>query len=145
MHLPQSTTEGGKSVNLAPDQCWTPTPPAPSPPPGILLPYPNMASPHRRQEDHDEGPGPQQEVPGRGQLHPKSTGDEPGCNQPTPMGKMGMKSRKQMGKCEFSSHSSKVKMEGKGVIFHTASTKHNDGNTVGKHGVPSQRVVLVAK
>ncbi|MBK6516520.1 MAG: DUF4150 domain-containing protein [Polyangiaceae bacterium] len=117
----------------------------PVPAPGILLPYPNMASHTGAKKTTTKVLVRNKKCLVEGSFIPKSTGDEPGCNQPTPMGKMGMKSRKQMGKCEFSSHSSKVKMEGKGVIFHTASTKHNDGNTVGKHGVPSQRVVLVAK
>lgn len=140
--LPVSTVEGGVSINMAPDVCWTPTP---TTPPGAPVPYPNVAKHTGAKKTTKKVLVRNKKCLIEGSFIPSSTGDEPGCNQPVPNGRMGVKSRKQMGKCEFSSHSSKVKMEGKGVIVHTATTKHNEGNTAGKHGVPSQRVVLAAK
>jgi hypothetical protein len=76
---------------------------------------------------------------------PSSHGDEPGVsNLPTPKGLM---SQKNMGKIVFKNHSSKVKLEGKGAVTHTAMTAHNgDGNAndpVGSHTVPSQTKVLI--
>ena len=56
-------------------------------------------------------------------------------------------SQKNMGKVVFKTHSSKVKLEGKGAVTHTASTAHNgDGNPndpVGTHAVPSQTKVII--
>lgn len=142
MHFPVSTVEGGKSMSLPPDVCFIPTP---TTPPGAPSPFPNCA-------DHSGAKKTTTKVLVRnkkclveGSFIPKSMGDEAGLNNPIPNGKMGIKSRTQRSKCEFTSKSGKVKMEGKGVIFHTAGTKHNEANTVGKHGLPSQRVVLTAK
>jgi hypothetical protein len=50
---------------------------------------------------------------------------------------------KNTDKVVFKKHSSKVKMQGKGVITHTAPTMHNANNTAGAHQVPSQMTVLV--
>ena len=144
MKFPVSTVEGGKSAAAPPTTNWTPTVPTP-PPPGITVPYPNFA-------DHSNAKKTTTKVLVRGKKclvegsHiPKSTGDEMGCNKPIPNGKMGFKSQTQCDKCEFTSHSGKVKMEGKGVIYHTAGTKQNKANTMGKHATPSQRVVLTEK
>ena len=140
--FPVSTMEGGQSINLAPDVCWTPTP---TTPPGAPVPYPNMASHTGAKKTTTKVLVRGKKCLVEGSFIPRSTGDEPGCNTAIPNGKMGVKSRTHMAKCEFVSHSGKVKMEGKGVVYHTASTKQNKGNTMGKHGVPSQRVVLTAK
>lgn len=149
-HLPVSTVEGGMSMTAGPtDICFTPSPPAPplppGAPPGIPLPYPNKA-------DHTEAKQTTKKVLVRGKkcliegsFIKTSTGDEKGSNNPIPNGMRGIKSRKNTFDCKFSQHSGKVKMEGKGVIFHTVTTKMNKANTVGKHGKASQRVVLTAK
>ena len=76
---------------------------------------------------------------------PSSHGDEPGVsNLPTPKGLM---SQKNMDKIVFKTHSSKVKLQGKGAVTHTATTAHNgSGNVnvpVGTHAVPSQTKVIV--
>jgi hypothetical protein len=144
-HLPVSTTEGGMSLTAGPtDVCFMPTTPVP-PPPGIPTPYPNKA-------DHSEAKQTTKKVLVRGKkcliensFIKTSTGDEMGSNNPIPNGMRGIKSRKNTFDCKFSQYSGKVKMEGKGVVFHTASTKMNKANTIGKHGTPSQRVVLTAK
>lgn len=144
MKWPVSTREGGQSINLAPDVCFVPAPP---PPPagvgGIPTPFPNMAS----HSGCKKGTTTKVFVRGKlclieGSWIKQSSGDEPGCSTIQPPGKMGLKSRTHMAKCEFTQHSSKVKMQGKGVICHTASSKQNKGNTIGKHSVPSQSVVL---
>lgn len=144
MKFPVSTVEGGKSIAGPPDVCFTPPPP-PLVPPGVPVPYPNIA-------DHGDAKKTTKKVLVKGKkcliegsFIPSSMGDELGCNMPIPNGKKGIKSRTNTDKCEFSQHSGKVKMEGKGVIFHTASTKQNKQNTIGKHATPSQRVVLTEK
>jgi len=142
MRFPGSTTEGGKSMNLAPDTCWMPTP---STPPGMTAPWPNMA-------DHSSAKKTTTKVYIRGKkclvegsFIPSSKGNEGGCNSSIPNGKKGVKSMKNTGKCEMAAHSGKVKMQGKGVVYHTASTKQNNANTMGKHGDSSQDVVVIAK
>ena len=124
---------------LSPDVCWTPTP---SVPPGAPAPYPNLADLGGAKKVTSKVLVRDKPCLVEGSYIPRSSGDEAGCNTPIPNGKMGVKSRTQMSKVEFSSHSGKVKMEGKGVIFHTASTKHSETNTMGKHGTPSQSVVF---
>jgi hypothetical protein len=76
---------------------------------------------------------------------PSSHGDEPGVsNLPTPKGVM---SQTNMGKVVFKTHSSKVKLLGKGAVTQTATTAHNgSGNPndpVGSHAVPSQMTVII--
>lgn len=141
MKTPNSSVEGGKSIGLAPDVCYIPAPPPPSGPGGIPTPFPNSGS-------HDSAKKTTKKVFIRnkkclveGSEIPSTMGDEPGCSSNIPPGQKGVKARKNKGKVEFTQHSSVVKMEGKGVICQGATTKHNDANTMGKHGVPSQSVV----
>jgi hypothetical protein len=146
MNLPVSTVESGTSMATGPtDVCFFPTPPTPATPPGMPMPYPNIAQHTGATKTTKNVYVRNKKCLVEGSYIPSSSGDEPGCNTAIPNGKMGIKSRTQMDKCEFASYSGKVKMEGKGVVVHTATTKHNKENTVGIHSVPSQRVVLAAK
>ncbi len=138
-----STTEDGMSNNGPPDVCFEPlVPQPPSPPFSKPVRYKNKA-------DHRSPKKTTKNVLVRnkpclveGSFIPRSAGDEMGCAIVPPPGKMGMFSRTHMAKCEFIQHSSKVKMEGKGVICHGHAAKLNKGNTLGKHDKPSQSVVL---
>lgn len=142
MKTPNATIESGKAMNLAPDVCYLPAPPPPSGPGGIPTPYPNAASLSNSKAVTSKVFIRNKKCLVEGSNIPSSTGDDPGCSSNIPPGQKGIKSRKNKGKCEFAQHSSKVKMEGKGVICLTASTKQNDQNTMGKHGMQSQGTVL---
>lgn len=140
---PASTTEGGQSISTAPSVCYVPAPPVPAGPGGIPTPFPNVAS-------HGSAEGVTQKVFIRnkpclveGSSIPSSSGDEAGCSQNLPPGKKGLKSMENLGKCEFPSHHATVKLEGKGAIVHLATTKQNNGNTVGQHASPSQTKVII--
>lgn len=142
---PAATKEGGQAMQLTPDVCYLPAPP---PPPvgvgGIPTPYPNIGNLSTADGVTDKVLVRNKEVLVEGATVPSSTGDEPGCSTIVPPGQKGLASMKNMEKVEFAQHSSKVKMQGKGVIFHTSPTKHNSTNTAGNHSVPSQTVVIVA-
>jgi hypothetical protein len=141
MRTSVSSLEGGKSMNLAPDVCYLPAPPPPSGPGGIPTPYPNSASHSSAKKTTKKIFVRNKKCLVEGSFIPNSMGDEPGCSQNIPPGKQGLKARKNKGKCEFTKHSGKVKMQGKGVICQSAGTKQNNQNTMGKHGLPSQSTV----
>ena len=56
----------------------------------------------------------------------------------------GVVSNKFIGKGEFIKGSAKVTLEGKAAVSQGATTKHNDGNTVGLCSVAAQAKVDVA-
>src|SRR5262252_4096886 len=141
MRFPAATKAGGTAL-ATPDTCNMPTP---SPPGGIPTPYPNTASLDSADKCTEKvvimNKGACVEDSEIGSSH----GDEAGCSSaPTPKGLM---SQKNMGKVVFKTYSSKVKLEGKGAVTHTASTAHNgDGNAnapAGKHMVASQHKVEI--
>lgn len=143
--FPAATKEGGTCLGT-PDTCNIPAPPPPAGPGGIPTPFPNtgmLNSADKCTEKVQIGnKGACVEDSEMGSSH----GDEAGVsNLPTPKGVM---SQKNMGKVVFKTHSSKVKLEGKGAVTHTASTAHNgDGNAndpAGAHLVPSQTKVIIA-
>lgn len=142
MKFPVSTKEGGESASLPPTINYIPAPPPPAGPGGIPTPFLNKAS-HSGAEKTTKNVLVRNKVClVEGSKIPSSMGDEPGLNQNIPPGKLGLKSRTQTDKAEFTKHSSKVKMEGKGVICLTATTTQNSENTVGIHASPSQQTVL---
>lgn len=144
MRNPAATKAGGTAL-ATPDTCHLPAPPPPAGPGGIPTPYPNNASLDSADKCTEKvqimNKGACVEDSEIGSSH----GDEAGCsNLPTPKGLM---SQKNMGKVVFKTHSSKVILEGKGAVVHTATTAHNgDGNAnapAGKHMSPSQQKVLI--
>ena len=144
MQFPNSTKEGGQAMCLGPDVCYIPAPPPPAGPGGIPTPFPNIGNLNGADKTVSKVLVRNKETLVEGSICPDSTGDEAGCSTNVPPGQKGIASMKNMEKVEFARHSSKVKFDGKGVITHTAPTKHNATNTAGNHGVPSQTVVLSA-
>ena len=144
MGTPAATKEGGQAIGMSPDVCYLPAPP---PPPvgvgGIPTPYPNIGELSGADGVTDKVLVRNKEVLVEGATCPSSKGDEAGCSTIVPPGQKGLASMKNMEKVEFSKHSDKVKMQGKGVITHTCPTKHNSTNTAGSQSVPSQTVVIV--
>lgn len=142
--FPAATKAGGTCL-AAPDTCHIPAPPPPAGPGGIPTPFPNTGSLSSADKCTDKV-----QVQNKGACvedseMPSSSGDEAGVsNLPTPKGLM---SQKNMSKVVFKTHSSKVKLQGKGAVTHTATTAHNgSGNVnvpVGAHTVPSQTKVII--
>ncbi len=143
MRTKVGTTEGGQGVSMPPDVCYLPAPPQPpAGPGGIPTPYPNKGEISDAKKVTKKVFIRNKPVTVAGSYVPSSSGDDAGCSQGPLPGKLGLKSRKQGDKVEFTQESSTVKFEGKGVICQGASTKHNDGNTIGKFMKPSQSDVL---
>jgi len=137
------TTEGGMSMAII-DPCYVPAPPQPPlGPGGIPTPFPciarlsNAVHTVKKNKVLIRNKKPLVE----GSYIPDSTGDEGGCSQGPLPGVKGLKSRKNLGKCEFKQHSEKVKFRGKGVICAGSDTTHNNGNMPGLFSVPSQTTV----
>lgn len=143
MGMPASTKEGGQSMMMPPDVCNIPAPPPPAGPGGIPTPFPNIGMQNGAEKTTTKVTIRNKEVLVEGSEIPSSKGDEAGVCQLVPPGKKGVASMKNMDKVVFKKHSSKVKMQGKGVIDHTVPTMHNSDNTGGGHSVPSQTTVLV--
>jgi len=142
--FPAATKAGGTCLGT-PDTCNIPAPPPPAGPGGIPTPFPNTGMLNSADKCTDKvlisNKGACVEDSEMGSSH----GDEPGVsNLPTPKGLM---SQTNMGKVVFKTHSSKVKLQGKGAVTLTASTAHNgSGNPndpVGAHTVPSQTKVML--
>jgi hypothetical protein len=141
--FPVATTEGGQAAGLAPDVCYIPAPPPPpAGPGGIPTPFPNIGALCDADKVTKNVLVRKKSVAVEGSLLPHSKGDEAGCSTIMPPGKKGFASMENREKVEFTKHSSKVKMEGKGVITLNTPTKHNQTNTAGMHAVPSQTEVL---
>jgi hypothetical protein len=145
MGMPAATKEGGACM-ATPDVCNVPAPPPPAGPGGIPTPFPNNAQLSTADKTTEKV-----QIRNKGACVedseiPSSHGDEAGVsNLPTPKG---VQSQTNMGKVVFKTHSSKVKLEGKAAVIHTATCAHNgSGNPndpVGTHSVPSQSKVLIA-
>ncbi len=141
--FPAATKAGGQALAV-PDTCHIPAPPPPAGPGGIPTPFPNTATLTSADKCTDkvlvENKGACVEDSEVGTTQ----GDEAGVsNLPTPKGLM---SQSNMGKMVFKKHSSKVKLQGKGAVTHTAMTAHNGGNAnspAGTHMVPSQMKVII--
>ena len=135
--LPASTKGGGSCALTGPtDVCKTPSPGGPVP-----IPYPNFG-----QCAQATGCSTKVKICGSQTITtsssiPMSTGDEGG----TAGG--GVVSNQFKGKIAFKKGSSKVKAEGKPVVYVTAMTAHNGNNAnmpAGLQVAPSQTKVLVA-
>jgi hypothetical protein len=120
----------------APDVCKTPAPPAPF----VPTPYPNTAQCVQMTEFSGKV-----KIVSRNAVHksskiPMSMGDQPGV-----IG--GVVSGVVMNQVKYLQGSSKVKVEGKPFVFHTAQTGHNGSSTniIGLQSAPSQVKVLVVR
>ena len=128
------TLQGGTCMSNAPDVCKTPTPAGPVPVPYVNIFMCNMALPNTACTKVF--------ISGALALNVKSqtaisNGDEAGNAG-------GAVSNKFIGKGEFIQGSTKVTLEGKAAVSQGATTKHNDGNTVGLCSVAAQAKVDVA-
>lgn len=123
-------------MSNAPDVCKTPAPPgSPVPIPYVNIFMCNMVLPNTACTKVF--------ISGALALNVKSqtaisNGDEAGNAGG------GVVSSKFIGKGEFVSGSQKVTLEGKAAVAQGATTKHNDGNTVGLCSVAAQAKVDVA-
>jgi len=140
-----AATKGGGQALATPDTCHIPAPPPPAGPGGIPTPFPNTGMLSSSDKCTDKVLIDNQGACVEDSEIGTTQGDEAGVsNLPTPKGLM---SQKNMGKMVFKQHSSKVKLQGKGVVTHTAMTAHNgDGNAnmpSGTHMSPSQTKVIV--
>ena len=135
--FPVSTSAGGMAMAM-PDVCQTPAPPAGP----VPIPYPNMA----QLATADASTCSMKVLVESQPVHhvateiPMSNGDEPGVNG-------GVVSGSQLGVCKRVQASTKVTVEGNGVVFVGGVTAHN-GDTanapVGNQVAPSQAKVLVS-
>ena len=119
MAQPITTKFSGGICFAFPDVCKTPTPGGPVP-----IPYPNigqLSQTDKTSESVKIGGNP---IVLEDSEIPSSTGDEAGS-----IG--GVVSGKIKGKVTFTSYSSTVKVEGKGVVRMGDATRQNDDNAVG--------------
>lgn len=128
------TTTGGGNALAVPDVCMTPGVSAGAPGP---LPYPNTAN-------CSDGSGSSKVTVSGAQTLRKgdeirmTAGDEAG-NSPG-----GQTSGQFKGPASFKTGSTKIKVEGRELCFHTATTGHNGNNAnmpAGTHVAPSQMKV----
>lgn len=135
--LPASTKGGGTCACPGPtDVCKTPSPGGPVP-----IPYPNFGQCAQATSCSTKVKICGSQTITTGSNIPMSTGDEAG----TAGG--GVVSNQFKGKISFKKGSSKVKAEGKPVVYVTAMTGHNGNNAnfpAGMQVAPSQTKVLVA-
>ncbi|MDR6739163.1 hypothetical protein J2X56_001149 [Herbaspirillum sp. 1173] len=125
------TKQAGQAMAM-PDVCKTPIPPAGP----IPIPYPNIAMPMMGNPATLKVSISGMPALTKASKIPMSNGDQPGVAG-------GVASSKIMGPCEFVLASFKVKLEGNPAVRLTATTKQNDGNTVGAVLVPSQAKVMI--
>ncbi len=132
--FPVTTKAGGMSTAM-PDVCKTPSPAGPIP-----IPYPNIAMVAQGNPStfSKKVKVVNQPVALKGAKTTMTSGDEAGSAG-------GVVSGKIKGEAEFITQSSKVKAEGKNVVYHTCQLLHNAKNTPpAVQSVPSQMKVLVA-
>ena len=129
-----STNGGGQNAAIAPDVCKTPSPGGPVP-----IPYPNFATVAQAVKYASKVKFSSRNALPKTAKVSMTNGDQPGT-----LG--GIKSNVVMNKSTWLKGSSKVKVQGKKVVYHTAMTGHNGSNTniTGMQVAPSQTSVLVA-
>lgn len=130
------STKGGGQCQGGPDVCKTPAPPAPSP---IPVPYPNMAMLNQAMTESKKVKISNMGAVTMGSNISMTSGDEAGVAG-------GMISSQMKGPAKPKKGSTKVKAEGKAVIFQTCMFGQNGNNAnvpAGVHSVPSQTKVTV--
>lgn len=134
-----ATTNGGGQCSVFPDVCKTPTPGGPVP-----MPYPNIAM---LTQSSGGTLSKKVKIMGKKTATKKteitmSSGDEAGNAGG------GVVSNKFKGSCKFKKGSSKVKVEGNEIVYHTSMVAQNGGSNandpVGVQVAPSQTKVLCA-
>jgi hypothetical protein len=132
--LPGSTKKGGQCFAF-PDVCKTPIGPSPVP-----IPYPNFGFVNSTDKVIDVVLMENKETVVETSQIPSSKGDEPGTLK-------GVISNTNMDKVLFKRYSSKVFAKGKKIVWVTAMTGQNGGNSnmpAGCQVAPSQSKVIVA-
>jgi hypothetical protein len=132
------TTKSSAQCTAFPDVCKTPAPPSPSP---VPVPYPNIAMPSNAKGSTCSKKVKicNKKVLTKKSVISSSTGDEAGVNK-------GIVSNKTRGEAKYKTKSSKVKVEGQGVVYHTCMTAQNGNNAnmpAGCQVSPSQVKVTV--
>ena len=125
MARPIATTTG---VCFAfPDVLSTPAAPSPVP-----MPYPNVAQLAQADSPADSVTAGGRPVVHEGSSIPRSSGGEAGTAK-------GVVQPGYLGKCEFTSFSATVRVNGKRVVRQGDGTRQNDGNATGSvmSGLPS--------
>jgi hypothetical protein len=134
MSLPAASKAGGSCLGT-PDVCQVPAPPAPP----VPTPFPNMAQLASATKTCAKVKIENQDVVVETSEIPSSSGDESGT-----LG--GVVSGTFAQKVVFRTSSSKVKAEGKGFVYQSATSAHNGSNAnmpAGLHSAPSQNKVTV--
>jgi hypothetical protein len=132
--MPASTNMAGMCMAM-PDVCKVPAPPAPP----IPVPFPNIAQCALAVATSTKVMFMNRQVIVQTSKIPLSSGNEAGVAG-------GVVSGMIISECSFKIASTKVQVEGKGVVTVTAMTGQNGAsqNAVGAQMVPSQAKVLVA-
>ena len=130
-----ATSKAGGMCQGVPDVCNVPAPPAPP----IPTPFPNVGQVASATKTCDKVKIENQDVVVETSEIPNSSGDEAGT-----LG--GVVSGTFAQKVVFKQASSKVKVQGKGLVYQSVTTAHNGANAnapAGVHSAPSQSKVSV--
>lgn len=131
-----ASTKGGGNCFSTPDVCLTPAPPG-SP---VPVAYPNTGMVNQASKTARKVKFAGKQVVNRKSEVPRSTGDEPGVNK-------GVMSGMNMGKVNYKTGCSKVKIQGEDCMRLGSTTGHNGTNAnqpAGNQVAPSQTKVLVS-
>lgn len=130
-----ASSKGGGQCFAFPDVCKTPAPPSPSP---VPVPYPNIGMVAQASKTSTKVKISGKAAVTKKSEMPRSSGDEAGT-----LG--GMISNVNMNKVTYKKGSSKVKVQGQPLVYHTAPTGQNgmNANAFGAQMAPSQTKVLV--
>jgi len=130
-----ASTKGGGNCMAFPDVCKTPAPPAGT----LFIPYPNSAMLNQATGTSKKVRIVKKQAISTKAEVPRTMGDEAGTAG-------GVVSGRNMDKLTFRKGSSRVKVEGAPLVYHTATTGHNGSNANAPAGVqvdPSQGKVIV--
>lgn len=133
--FPAGSKAGGTCMAV-PDVCQVPAPPAPP----VPTPFPNTAMVANATKTSAKVLFENKDAVVETSEIPSSMGDEAGSAGGVVSGTVAQKVVFKLG-------SSKVLIEGKGAVFHTALTAHNGSNAnmpAGLHDSPSQAKILVS-
>lgn len=128
------TLQGGTCMSSPPDVCQTPSTTGTVPITYVNIFQCSMVMPNTACSKVYIAGSPALTVKSQTSI---SNGDEAGTGGGTVSGKF-------IGKGEFTKGSSKVTLEGKAAVSQGASTKHNDGNTMGANIMAAQAKVDIA-
>lgn len=129
-----ASCKGGGQCFAFPDACKTPAAPSP-----VVVPYPNIGMVPQATKTSTKVKIMGSAAVTKNSEMSRSQGDEAGT-----LG--GVVSNVNMGKVVYRKGSSKVKVQGHPLVYHTAPTGQNgmNANAMGAQVAPSQTMVLVA-